>query len=701
MKKMLKYLFLLVVTYSFNDCFAQTIVNQPIINDYAAVTAVDFCKNAMSVANNAENNFSIGEKVLIVQMKGADLVSGNNASNGNVSDYLTAGNYEYNEVKSINFGSINGIQFKNTLLHAYDVNGKIQVIKVPVYTDVVFQATLTGLPWDGSIGGIVVFEATGTATLQANIFLDEVGFRGGDASNDANCYTPIGGFQGYSCLSGDNCGGLKGEGVGRAYDNEFKGRGRNGNGGGGGNDHNAGGGGGANGGNGGNGSENDLGTQFCDGRSGLGGEKNTLSAANNRILMGGAGGAGDSNNNSGTPGGNAGATLLVKANAFTSNGFVITAKGQAALTATADGAGGGGAGGTVILDVNTFNDALTIQLDGGKGGDVSDNTNCPAVGGGGAGGSVWVKQGTSPTNINLQAQGGTKGVYTSPLCGGLDKGAENGEDGGFSFNYVPLVADELFVQTTLSAGTDAIICAGNETPLTATLVSSANPDFAWIYNGAEISTLNSLNVSSTIRGINIYTATVTWEVFGQSCIEEESVNIVVKNPDITIVVSPNQAVAIGEPVFLNAVFNPINPNYTYQWDPAYVAPNDDRNAVVEPFESTNFCITVTDEIGCQKTACVFVPVLLPFSGAPNAFSPNGDNLNEIFRVLAEPQLVQTSLKIYNRWGDILYESGDLFEWDGTAAGKKQSVDTYIWVAEFEHRNTGETSVQEGYVTLIR
>jgi len=680
---------------------AQTIVNQPVINAYVAVTAIDFCKNAMSVANNAENNFSIGDKVLIVQMKGSELAFGPNSNNGNINDYGEAGSYEYNEVKSINFGSIDGIQFKNTLLHPYEVNGKIQIIKVPVYNDVEFQATLTGIPWDGSIGGIVVFEATGTVNLQANIFLDFVGFRGGGASNDVDCYTFTGGFQGYSCNSGDNCGGFKGEGLGFAYENQLKGRGRNGNGGGGGNDHNAGGGGGANGGFGGNGSENDLGTQACDGKSGLGGDKNIISTSNNRILMGGAGGAGDSNNNTGTSGANAGAILLIKANAITSNGFTITAKGQAALTAISDGAGGGGAGGTVILDVNTYNDVLTINLNGGKGGNVSDNTNCPAVGGGGAGGSLWVKQGSNPSNINLQVLGGAKGAYTSNLCSSLDNGAQNGEDGGFSLNYVPEVASDLFIPTQLSAGTGAVICVGDETPLTSTLTSSANPNFAWIYNGDEISTLNDLNVAPTSQGLNEYLATARWEVFGQSCIEEEVVAIIVRNPDIVIVVSPTQAVEIGAPVFLNAVLSPINPNYTFLWDPNYVTPNDDRNAVVEPFESTSFCITVTDEIACQKTECVFIPVLLPFNGAPSAFSPNGDNLNEVFRVLPEPQLKQTALKIYNRWGDSLYESMDIFEWDGSAQGKKQAIDTYIWVAEFEHRNTGERSIQDGYVTLIR
>ena len=670
-----------------------TIVNQPVINDYAAVTEVDFCKNAMTVADNAESNFSVGDKVLIIQMKGAELETAQNASNGTVANFQQAGSYEYNFVKSINFGSINGLQFENTLVHPYTVNGSIQVIKVPEYVDVEFQATLTGIPWDGNIGGIVVFEATGNVSLQANIFLDEVGFRGGAYSNDNTCYTPIGGFQGYVCLDAADCGGFKGEGSGLAYNSNYKGRGRNGSGAGGGNDHNGGGAGGGNGG--------DTNTQFCDGSGGLGGEKNNMSSSNNRILMGGAGGAGDSNNNSGTPGGNAGATLIIKAASLTANGFSISSKGASAGFATGDGAGGGGAGGTIILDVNTFTDALAIDLTGGNGGDNTDNTNCPAVGGGGAGGTVWVKSSTNPSNINLSAPGGTKGVYTSNLCSGLNIGAEDGEAGNVFLNYTPIVAQEEFIQTTLTAGTGAIICVGDDTPLTSSIVSSETPDFNWIYNGASISTENNIDVAPTTAGLNEYVATATWEVFDQSCIEEESISIIVKNPDITIVVSPTQPVAVGDPVFLNAVVSPPNVNYTYQWDPDYVMPDDDRNAVVEPFESTEFCITVTDEIGCQKTECAFVPVLLPFTGAPNAFSPNGDNLNDIFQVLPDPYLKQTSLKIYDRWGDLLYESNEVFEWDGTSNDVMQNVDTYVWVVEFEHRNTGEKTTQDGYVTLIK
>lgn len=699
---MYRALILFILFLVSHQAIAQlTTINQPVINAYAAVTEVDFCQNAMSVANNAENNFSIGDKVLIVQMQVANLESQQNSSFGNVVDYLAAGSYEYNWVKTINLGTINGLQFENTLLHPYDVTGKIQVIRVPEYQDVEFQATLTGIPWDGSIGGIVVFEASGNVNMQADIFLNQAGFRGGAYSNDNSCYTPFGGFQGYTCLDIDLCGGYKGEGLGLDFDFQIRGRGRNAMGGGGGNDHNAGGGGGANGGDGGRGGDNDLNTQACDGSGGFGGQKNSLGPSNNRVLMGGGGGAGDSNNDSGTPGGRAGGTLIMTANSLTSNGFVINANGQGADQATGDGGGGGGAGGTVILDVLNFTDALTVNLNGGKGGDNSDNTNCPGTGGGGSGGSLWLSSSSASPNITLNAAGGLKGEYTSNLCAGLNLFAEDGEDGVFAFDYTPIISTEEFIATELSAGTGAIICAGNETPLTSTVVSSENPDFNWIYNGSSISTLNDLNVSPNTQGLNEYIASVQWEVFGQQCLKEEVVSIIVKNPDITIVVSPTSPVEIGDPVFLNAVVSPTNPNYTYSWNPDYVEPNDERNAVVEPFESGEFCITVTDEIGCEKTECVFVPVLLPYTGAPDAFSPNGDNLNDVFKVLPEPQLFQTALKIYNRWGDQLYSSDSLFEWDGSVDGVPQNPDVYIWVAEFEHRNTGEKSTQDGMLTLIK
>lgn len=700
MKKILLALFLSLFTV----VFAQTVINVPIINQYAAVTNIDFCNNAMEVAGSAENQFVVGDYVLIVQMKGAVLnIDDFDNSFGDITDYIQAGSYEYNYVKSINLGNINGLQFEKELSHAYDVSKAVQVIKVPQYEDVVIQATLSCLPWDGAKGGILVFEASGNVDMQADIYVDEIGFRGGAYSNDNMCYTNTGGFPGYVCSAADNCGAFMGEGLGNFEYGNIKGRAKNATAGGGGNDHNAGGGGGANGGKGGRGGDNDLGTQFCNGFGGLGGQKNFPTSIENRILMAGAGGAGDSNNNSGTEGGNGAGTVIIKAQSIVANGFKISANGQHALAGSGDGTGGGGAGGTIILDINTYTNNLNIEANGGNGGNNNDNTNCPGVGGGAAGGLLWVKQNITPTNISFVANGGTKGNYTSTLCSGLNIGAEDGEQGRTIFNYTPFISSENYVATTIVAQKDTIICAGDSALLTTTFNSTQDYEFNWILNNTSISTNTTQYVKPVEKGNHNYTASITWNVFDVACQETDQVAVAVRNPDIVIVASPNTNIDVGNPVFLNTVINPSPTavDYTYSWEPNYTQPNNERNTVVEPYETTTFCITVTDELGCAKTACKEVKVNIPPSGMPDAFTPNNDGINDVFRLIPLPQLEQKSFKIYNRWGDLLYESNTVFEWDGKVEGKNQNTDVYNWVVEFEHRNTKETAIHSGSFMLIR
>lgn len=698
MKNVLLFSWIFLPFYLFTQT---TIINDPIINEYGAVTEIDFCENAMTLANNAEQNFAIGDKVLIVQMQGALLNLDNNTNNGQIENLLNAGAYEFNFVKSINLGTINGLQFENKLTLPYNINGKVQVVKVPEYVNVDIQTTLTALPWDGQIGGILAFEASGNIILNSNIFVDGFGFRGGAFLNDDNCYTAVGGYNGFSCNNADLCGAYKGEGNGTLYDLQLTARGRNGNGGGGGNDHNAGGGGGANGGNGGNGGDNDLNTQFCDGSGGLGGDSITLSNNNNKIILGGGGGAGDSNNNSGTEGGIGGGFIYIKANSITSNGFLISANGIGAQSSTGDGAGGGGAGGSIYLDIQQYNDIVQIEAVGGQGGDNTDNTNCTAVGGGGSGGVIWFSQNTVPSNTSININGGVKGQHLSTLCNGLLLGEEDGEDGSVYLNYNPLIANEEFEETTIDVVDGAILCAGDSFELDASINSSENYTFEWIYNNNAISNQENLLVGPTTHGANDYEAFVSWSVFDQNCNESAIVSLFVSNPDLVVFSNPTEITEYGDPVFLHAVVNPFG-NYTYEWTPNYVEPNDGPNALTEPFESTTFCATITDEFQCQKTACTFVSVLVPNYGIPDAFSPNGDGNNDFFTVRPNPGLTRTYFAIYNRWGEIVYETAEEnASWDGTLKGVAQNEDQYSWFVEFKNENTDEVLYQSGSLSLIR
>lgn len=73
-------------------------------------------------------------------------------------------------------------------------------------------------------------------------------------------------------------------------------------------------------------------------------------------------------------------------------------------------------------------------------------------------------------------------------------------------------------------------------------------------------------------------------------------------------------------------------------------------------------------------------------GLPNAFTPNGDNKNDIFQALFQNgcSLASFSLKIFNRWGNLVYQTTNTNEgWDGRIGGKLQAQDTYLYLIEYE------------------
>jgi gliding motility-associated-like protein len=85
---------------------------------------------------------------------------------------------------------------------------------------------------------------------------------------------------------------------------------------------------------------------------------------------------------------------------------------------------------------------------------------------------------------------------------------------------------------------------------------------------------------------------------------------------------------------------------------------------------------------------------------PNSFTPNGDGINDEFVIISE-DITNFSLMIFNRWGELLYESTDIEEsWDGTYKGKLSQIDTYIWKIRYSDVNKKSKDIY-GHVNLIR
>ncbi|MBS1732133.1 MAG: gliding motility-associated C-terminal domain-containing protein [Bacteroidetes bacterium] len=85
---------------------------------------------------------------------------------------------------------------------------------------------------------------------------------------------------------------------------------------------------------------------------------------------------------------------------------------------------------------------------------------------------------------------------------------------------------------------------------------------------------------------------------------------------------------------------------------------------------------------------------------PNAFSPNDDRINDIFKIITTSYILDFQLVIYNRYGHILFKTNDPSKgWDGLYKNKKQPIGTYIWVSSF--KKDGKFFHIQGTVALIR
>ena len=109
-------------------------------------------------------------------------------------------------------------------------------------------------------------------------------------------------------------------------------------------------------------------------------------------------------------------------------------------------------------------------------------------------------------------------------------------------------------------------------------------------------------------------------------------------------------------------------------------------------------------VGCGFSEAELVVSSMPYM-IPNAFTPNGDGANDIFRPLLECPSGEYQLAVYNRWGQKVFSSNNPNDgWDGTHEDEDAPSDVYVWVLSFgEIGADGQVlnRTEKGGVTLLR
>ncbi len=114
------------------------------------------------------------------------------------------------------------------------------------------------------------------------------------------------------------------------------------------------------------------------------------------------------------------------------------------------------------------------------------------------------------------------------------------------------------------------------------------------------------------------------------------------------------------------------------------------------------CLTAyNDQSGCSDDTCQEISaVVMPLLDVPNAFSPNGDNINDVIRVRGYG-VEKMTWRIYNRWGVLVFQSNSVSNgWDGKVNGVLQPMDVYAYVLDVTFSDN-KVYRKKGDITLLR
>jgi gliding motility-associated-like protein len=243
---------------------------------------------------------------------------------------------------------------------------------------------------------------------------------------------------------------------------------------------------------------------------------------------------------------------------------------------------------------------------------------------------------------------------------------------------------------------DTFLCVGNGVDLAAI---TDGDSISWQPN-KWINDPNSYTPHSTPDSSVYYKALSYYRSTG--CFTKDSVLVTVQQK-LNFKLTPHRdtSIIIGE--YIDFVIEPKEP-YEYLWTPStgIACVNCAFNTVM-PIDSITYSLHVNDFKNCfsvDTSFKIFVKDTALFS-APTAFLPSGDEANRILYVQGKGIKQLLSFKIYNRWGNLVFESNDLSKgWDGKFQGKDQPIDNYVYTITIE-TISGKILAKKGTVLLLR
>jgi gliding motility-associated-like protein len=223
---------------------------------------------------------------------------------------------------------------------------------------------------------------------------------------------------------------------------------------------------------------------------------------------------------------------------------------------------------------------------------------------------------------------------------------------------------------------DSVMCTG-KTSVELKVSQDAGSGIKWT-PPTGLSSTTSFSVTAQPTNSITYTAVVT-NIYGCSASRKKAILV---HPLFGLSRLPlnDTSIYLGDKIQL--VVTTSVGNVTYSWSPnVNISCLSCNNPWVNPAQSITYIVEAGN--GCIDEAVKFnIEVIADFYlEAPSAFTPNGDSNNDIFK-FEERNIKDFELKIFNRWGEIVFSTDDVQKgWDGNVNGHPQNIDTYKYTVK--------------------
>lgn len=271
-------------------------------------------------------------------------------------------------------------------------------------------------------------------------------------------------------------------------------------------------------------------------------------------------------------------------------------------------------------------------------------------------------------------------------------------------------------QTEVSASTDIpkpevtivpISCFGkNDGAISVVNVTGGEPPYLYaIYGGSYGSNGNFTGLAPGVYVVSVIDASGCEATLTVDITQPQELNVEL----IAIIEGSGNVIRLGDTTELQALVSlPPDSLDNITWHPAEMVNCDTcLNVFTSPTRETTFTITVESN-GCEDSdqLTLFVKKDHPIY-VPNAFSPNGDNNNDLFMIYGGKEVVKIrSFLVFSRWGETVFQyylfppNEPAYGWDGKHRGEPLNAAVFTWFAEVEFVD-GVVELFEGSVTLKR